>query len=67
MVSHYYPFIFENQALPDDRERAEALGHRVREFSDFVVNVLGVRTWAPATPGAQSSTPVATSGGNSAS
>src|SRR5919107_3480954 len=28
MVSHYYPFVFENQALPDDRERAEALGHR---------------------------------------
>jgi len=43
MVSHYYPFVFENQALPDDRERAEALGHRVREFSDFVVNVLGVK------------------------
>jgi len=43
MVSHYYPFVFENQALPDDRERAEALGHRVREFSDFVVNVLSVK------------------------
>src|SRR3712207_2559697 len=43
MVSHYYPFVFEDRALPDERERAEALGHRVREFSDFVVNVLGVK------------------------
>ena len=41
MVSHYYPFIFKD--LADDRERAEALGHRVKEFSDFLVNVLGVR------------------------
>lgn len=39
MVSHYYPFIFEG--LPDERERSEALGPRVREFSDFLVNVLG--------------------------
>ena len=43
MVSHYYPFIFENQTLPDERERSEALGERVREFSDFLVNVLGVK------------------------
>ena len=41
MVSHYYPFIFKD--LADDRERSEVLGHRVREFSDFLVNVLGVK------------------------
>jgi L-lactate dehydrogenase complex protein LldE len=41
MVSHYYPFLFEG--LPDDRGRAEALGGRVREFSDFLVNVLGAK------------------------
>ncbi|MEW6635245.1 MAG: (Fe-S)-binding protein [Actinomycetota bacterium] len=41
MVSHYYPFLFQN--LPDERRRAEALGSRVREFSDFLVNVLGAR------------------------
>jgi L-lactate dehydrogenase complex protein LldE len=38
MVSHYYPFLFRD--LPEERERSEALGHRVREFSDFLVNVL---------------------------
>jgi L-lactate dehydrogenase complex protein LldE len=41
MVSHYYPFIFKE--LPEERERSEALGHRVREFSDFLVNVLGAK------------------------
>jgi L-lactate dehydrogenase complex protein LldE len=41
MVSHYYPFLMHD--MPDDRERSEALGHRVREFSDFLVNVLGVK------------------------
>jgi L-lactate dehydrogenase complex protein LldE len=41
MVSHYYPFLLKD--LPEERERSEALGHRVREFSDFLVNVLGVR------------------------
>lgn len=41
MVSHYYPFIFED--LPDYRERSENLGHRVREFSDLLINVLGVK------------------------
>ena len=41
MVSHYYPFLLKD--LPDERERSEALGHRVREFSDFLVNVLGVK------------------------
>ncbi len=40
MVSHYYPFIFEGMA---EESRSEALGHRVRELSDFLVNVLGVR------------------------
>ncbi len=39
MVSHYYPFIFKE--LPEDREHAETLAPRVREFSDFLVNVLG--------------------------
>jgi L-lactate dehydrogenase complex protein LldE len=41
MVSHYYPFLFKE--LPEERERSEALGHRVREFSDFLVNVLEVK------------------------
>lgn len=40
MVNRYYPFIYEN--LPDERGRAERLAPRVREFSDFLVNVLGV-------------------------
>ena len=39
MVAHYYSFIFEE--LPDERERSEALGGCVREFSDFLVNVMG--------------------------
>ena len=38
MVDHYYPVLFEER--PELRERSEALGHRVREFSDFLVNVL---------------------------
>ena len=41
MVSHYYPVLMHD--VPDERERSEALGHRVREFSDFLVNVLGVK------------------------
>jgi L-lactate dehydrogenase complex protein LldE len=41
MVSHYYPFIFKD--LADVRERSEALGSRVKEFSDLLVNVLGIR------------------------
>jgi L-lactate dehydrogenase complex protein LldE len=41
MVSHYYPFIFKE--LPEERERSEVLGERVREFSDFLVNVMGVK------------------------
>ena len=40
MVSHYYPFLFKER--PEERSRAESLGGRVREFSDFLVNVLGV-------------------------
>jgi L-lactate dehydrogenase complex protein LldE len=40
MVSHYYPFIFKG--MPEE-SRSETLGHRVREFSDFLVNVLGVK------------------------
>ena len=41
MVSHFYPILMHD--MPDERERSEALGHRVREFSDFLVNVLGVK------------------------
>jgi L-lactate dehydrogenase complex protein LldE len=41
MVSHYYPFLMHE--VPDERERSETLGPLVREFSDFLVNVLGVR------------------------
>ena len=40
MVSHYYPFLFKE--LPEERERMESLASHVREFSDFLVNVLGV-------------------------
>src|SRR5215210_2695532 len=40
MVSHYYPFIFKG--MPEE-SRSETLGHRVREFSDFLVNVLRVK------------------------
>jgi L-lactate dehydrogenase complex protein LldE len=40
MVSHYYPFIFRESS---EERRAEALVPRVREFSDFLVNVLGVK------------------------
>jgi L-lactate dehydrogenase complex protein LldE len=41
MVAHYYPFIFKEQ--PEVRERSEVVGHRVKEFSDFLVNVLGTK------------------------
>jgi L-lactate dehydrogenase complex protein LldE len=40
MVSHYYPFILKGMV---EESRSEALGHRVRELSDFLVNVLGAR------------------------
>lgn len=39
MISHYYPFIYEGSP---EAGRAEALAPKVREFSDFLVNVLGV-------------------------
>ena len=39
MVSRYYPLLMEEQ--PVERERTEAMGGRVRELSDFLVNVLG--------------------------
>lgn len=41
MVSHYYPFLFEDRGK-EERDRYEALAGRVRELSDFLVNVLGV-------------------------
>ncbi len=41
MASHYYPMIFEDR--PDLLERSEALGHKIREFSDFLVNVMDVK------------------------
>ena len=40
MVSHYYPFIFKGSP---EQSRAEALAPKVREFSDFLVNVLDVK------------------------
>jgi L-lactate dehydrogenase complex protein LldE len=40
MVSHYYPFSFGNSS---EERRAEVLAPKVREFSDFLVNVLGVK------------------------
>jgi L-lactate dehydrogenase complex protein LldE len=39
MISHYYPVLFEDRR--EEKERAEALGPRVRELSDFLVNVVG--------------------------
>jgi L-lactate dehydrogenase complex protein LldE len=39
MVSHYYAQLFEGR--PAERAAAERAGHRVRELSDFLVNVLG--------------------------
>ena len=44
MVSHYYPFLMEER--PEERERAEALVGRVRELSDFLVNVIGASAGA---------------------
>jgi L-lactate dehydrogenase complex protein LldE len=41
MVSHYFPFIFKDLSV--DRERSEAFGHQVKEFSDFLTNVLGAK------------------------
>ncbi len=39
MVSHYYPVLFADRR--GEKGRAEELGGRVRELSDFIVNVLG--------------------------
>jgi L-lactate dehydrogenase complex protein LldE len=39
MASHYYPFLFKDRP---ERGRADRTASRVREFSDFLVNVLGV-------------------------
>jgi L-lactate dehydrogenase complex protein LldE len=49
MVSHYYSLAFKD--LPDELERAEELGHKVREFSDFLVNVMGVKDVGAKLPG----------------
>ncbi|TCJ20559.1 (Fe-S)-binding protein [Rubrobacter taiwanensis] len=38
MVSHYYPVLFKDH--PGTREPAERIAGKVREFSDFLVNVL---------------------------
>ena len=40
MVSHYYSFIFKESS---EERRTEAVVPKVREFSDFLVNVLGVK------------------------
>ena len=40
MVRHHYPMLFRDQ--PAWRKRAEALGRRVFEFSEFLVDILGV-------------------------
>ena len=40
MASHYYAGLFEGR--PAERASAERVGRRVRELSDFLVNVLGV-------------------------
>ena len=40
MVRHYYPFLFKD--VPDERARTKRVAGRVREFSDFLVNVLRV-------------------------
>lgn len=41
MASRYYPFILRGSHT--DHERARRLADRIREFSDFLVNVLGVK------------------------
>ena len=40
MVARYYPLLFEDGS--PDRERAEAIGGRVREFSEYLVDEIGV-------------------------
>ncbi|GGF99700.1 (Fe-S)-binding protein [Paenibacillus abyssi] len=40
MVHHYYPYLFENE--PEWKAKAEALVGKMYEFSQFLVQVLGV-------------------------
>jgi L-lactate dehydrogenase complex protein LldE len=40
MVAHYYPLLFEDGSR--DRARAEEIGGHVREFSEYLVDELGV-------------------------
>ena len=40
MIKVYYPELFRDE--PDDLERAQALGEKTRELTDFIVNVLEV-------------------------
>jgi L-lactate dehydrogenase complex protein LldE len=40
MVHHYYPYLFENE--PEWKAKAEAFIAKTYEFSQFLVNVLGV-------------------------
>jgi len=49
MASHYYPMIFKDR--PELLERSEALGHKIREFSDFLVNVMDVKDLGAHHPG----------------
>ncbi|WP_010274135.1 (Fe-S)-binding protein [Paenibacillus senegalensis] len=41
MIHHYYPHLFAND--PEWQPKAEALVEKTYEFSQFVVNVLGIR------------------------
>jgi L-lactate dehydrogenase complex protein LldE len=41
MIHHYYPYLFENE--PEWKAKAEALVQKTYEFSQFLVNVLGVK------------------------
>jgi len=49
MAAHYYPMIFKDR--PELLERSEALGHKIREFSDFLVNVMDVKDLGAQHPG----------------
>ena len=48
MVKLEYPKLFPDH--PSWRRRAEELAARTHELSDFLVNVLGVRTWGQGSP-----------------
>jgi L-lactate dehydrogenase complex protein LldE len=41
MVHHYYPYLFENE--PEWKEKAEQFVHKTYEFTQFLVQVLGVK------------------------